>query len=337
MQSDRLGRREFITLLGGAVAFWSHAASAQKSGGMRRIGVLLSLAETDPEGKAQFSGFTQRLAELGWIDGRNLRMEIRWGRGDVDRIRTFAKELVALQPDVIFAHGTPVTAALHRETQAIPIVFVTVSDPVGDGFVAGLPHPGGNITGFLTSESAITAKMFELLTEIVPGLKRVAILFNPDTAPGGGAYYFPDFEAGARSANVEPIAARARSDAEIEAVVTSLAGEPSGGLVIMPDYFMLNHIGPIILLVARNNVPAIYPWRSVVANDGALLSYGPDLRDIVRRGAPYVDRILRGANPAELPVQVPTKFETAVNVKTAKALGLEVPTSILLRADEVIE
>jgi len=315
---------------------WPLAARAQQPAGMRRIGVLLSLTESD-EGKAQLSGFTQGLAELGWVDGRNLRTEVRWGSGDVDRIRTFAKELVALQPDVILAHGTPVTAALQRETRTIPIVFVTVSDPVGDGFVAGLPHPGGNITGFLTSESAITAKMFELLSEIAPGLKRVAILFNPDTAPGGGVYYFRDFDAAARSNNVEPIAARARSDAEIEAVVTSLGGEPGGGLVVMPDYFMLNHIGPITLLAARNNVPAIYPWRSVVANNGALFSYGPDLRDIVRRGAPYVDRILRGEKPADLPVQVPVKFEMAVNTKTAKALGLMISATLLARADEVIE
>jgi len=329
-------RREFITLLGGAAA-WPLAARAQQPQRTRRIGVLLSLAESDPEGRAQFSGFMQGLAELGWIDGRNLRTEVRWGRGDVDRIRTFAKELVTLHPDVIVAHGTPVTAALHRETRTIPIVFVTVSDPVGDGFVAGLPHPGGNITGFLTSESAITAKMFELLTEIAPGLKRVAIVFNPDTAPGGGAYYLPEFEAGARSANVEPIAARARSDTEVEAVVTSLGGEPGSGLVIMPDYFMLNHIGQIILLAAQKNIPAIYPWRSVVADDGGLISYGPNLRDVVRRGAPYVDRILRGEKPADMPVQVPVKFEMAVNAKTAKALGLIVPPSIRLRADEVIE
>ena len=331
-----MNRRALIRLIGASAA-WPLAARAQQRERMRRIGVLLSLAESDPEGKAQLSGFMQGLAELGWIDGRNLRTEVRWGRGDVDRIRTFAKELVALQPDVIVAHGTPVTAALQRETRTIPIVFVTVTDPVGDGFVAGLPHPGGNITGFLTSESAITAKMFELLTEIAPGLKRVAMLFNPDTAPGGGAYYFRDFEAAARSINVEPIAARARSDAEIEAVVTSLGGEPGSGLVIMPDYFMLSHRGPIISLAARNNVPAVYPWRSLVANDGALLTYGPDLRDIVRRGAPYVDRILRVEKPADLPVQVPVKFEMAVNAKTAKALGLTVPPSILLRADEVIE
>jgi putative ABC transport system substrate-binding protein len=262
---------------------------------------------------------------------------VRWGGGDVDQIRTFAKELVALQPDLIVAQGTPVTAALQRETRTIPIVFVVVTDPVGDGFVAGLSHPGGNITGFLTSESAITAKMFELLTEIAPGLRRVAMLFNPDTAPGGGTYYFRDFEAAARSTKVEPIAARARSDAEIEAIVASLGRESGGGLVVMPDYFMVNHVGPIILLAARNNVPAVYPWRFVVAKDGALLSYGPNLRDIVRRGAPYVDRILRGEKPADLPVQVPVKFEMAVNAKTAKALGLTVPPSILVRADEVIE
>ena len=279
-------RREFIKLIGGAAALWSQVASAQNAGGVRRIGVLLSLAESDPDGKAALSGFMQGLAELGWIDGRNLQTEVRWGRGDVDRIRGFAKELVALQPDVILSHGTPVTAALHRETRTIPIVFVTVSDPVGDGFVAGLPHPGGNITGFLTSESAITAKMLELLTEIAPGLKRIAILFNPDTAPGHGAYYYPDFEAAARSTNIEPIAARARTDGEIEAAVTSLGGEPGSGIIVMPDYFMLNHIKAITLLAARSNVPAIYPWRSVVANDGALFSYGPDLSDNVRRGAP---------------------------------------------------
>src|SRR6266567_7980354 len=189
-------RREFITLFGGAAA-WPLAARAQQPEQVRRIGVLLSVAESDPEGKAQLSGFTQGLAELGWIDGRNLRMEVRWGAGDVDRIRTFAKELVALQPDLIVAQGTPVTAALRRETRTIPIVFVVVTDPVGEGFVTALARPGGNITGFLTSEGAIGAKMLQLLTEIAPGTKRVAMLFNPDTAPGAGTYYFRDFEAAA--------------------------------------------------------------------------------------------------------------------------------------------
>jgi putative ABC transport system substrate-binding protein len=328
-------RREFITLLGGA-AIWPLTAHAQQPE-RRRIGVLMGVEENDPEGKTQLSQFTQGLAESGWIDGRNLRVEVRWGGGDVNRTRTFAKELVALQPDVILAQGTPGTAALQRETRTIPIVFVIVADPVGPGFVASLPRPGGNITGFINSEAVIGAKMLELLTEIAPGLKRVAMIFNPDTAPGRGTYYFRDFEAAARSTKVEPIAARARSDAEIEAIITSLGRESGGGLVVMPDYFMVNHVGPIILLAARNNVPAVYPWRFVVAKDGALLSYGPDLRDIVRRGAPYVDRILRGEKPADLPVQVPVKFEMAVNAKTAKALGLTVPPSILVRADEVIE
>src|SRR6266853_4917919 len=329
-------RREFIKAAAGSVAVWPLAARAQQGDRVRRLAVLMGVEESDPEAKAQLSGFTQALAQLGWTEGRNLRMEVRWGgSSDVNRARSLAKELVALKPDVILSQGTPVTAAFKRETQTIPIVFVVVTDPVGDGFVAGLPHPGGNITGFLTSESGITAKMFELLTEIAPGLRRVAMLFNPDTAPGGGTYYFRDFEAAARSTKVEPIAARARSDAEIEAIITSLGRESGGGLVVMPDYFMVNHVGPIILLAARNNVPAVYPWRFVVAKDGALLSYGPDLRDIVRRGAPYVDRILRGEKPADLPVQVPVKFEMAVNAKTAKALGLTVPPSILVRADEV--
>src|SRR5262245_47972128 len=274
-------RRAFITLIGGAAAWPLTARAQQPAERMRRIGVLMS-AENDPDGKAQLSGFTQELAGIGWTDGRNVRIEVRWGGGDVNRIRTFAKELVALQPDVILAQGTPVTAALQRETRTIPIVFVTVTDPVGDGFVAGLPHPGGNITGFLTSESAITAKMFELLTEIAPGLKRVAMLFNPDTAPGSGAYYFRDFEAAARSTKVEPIAARANSDAEIEAVVTSLGREPSGGLVVMPDYFMVNHI----LSQSYYSQPETMYQRSILGDswslkDGALLSYGPDLRDIV--------------------------------------------------------
>jgi putative ABC transport system substrate-binding protein len=332
-----VNRRDFISLFGGAAA-WPIVARAQQGERMRRIGVLMSAQEDDPEGKAQLSGFTRELAALGWTNGRNLQMEIRWGGGsDVNRAQSFAKELVALQPDVILAQGTPVTAAFHRETRTIPIVFVVVTDPVGDGFVAGLPRPGGNITGFLTSESGITAKMFELLAEIAPGLKRVAMLFNPDTAPGGGAYYFRDFEAAARSNKVEPIAARARTDAEIETAIASLAAPSGAGLVVMPDFFMFNRVEPIISLCARHKVPAIYPWRSVIARKSALLSYGPDLKDIVRRGAPYVDQILRGAKPADLPVQVPVKFEMAVNAKVAAALGLTVPPSLLVRADEVIE
>jgi len=327
-------RREFVVGLGSAAA-WPVVARAQRA--ERVLGVLMSVEENNPEGKIQLSRFTESLVESGWTEGRNLRMEVRWGGGDVNRTRTFAKELVALQPDVILAQGTPGTTALHRETHTIPIVFVIVADPVGPGFVASLPRPGGNITGFINSEAVIAAKMLELLTEIAPGLKRVAMIFDPDTAPGRGTYYFRDFEAAAKSFRLEPIATDARSDAEIETVIKSLRGEPRGGLVVTPDYFMFNHSRQIASQAARNNVPAVYPWRSVVATQDGLLSYGPDLVDIVRRSAPYVDRILRGAKPADLPVQVPVKYEMAVNAKTAKALGLTIPPSLLARADEVIE
>jgi putative ABC transport system substrate-binding protein len=329
-------RREFITLVGGAVAAWPLVARAQQPERTRLIGVLMSVEE-NAEGKTELSAFTQGLAESGWTDGRNLRMEVRWGGGDVNRTRTFAKELVALQPDVILAQGTPGTAALQREIRTIPVVFVVVADPVGPGFVAGLSRPGGNITGFINSEAVMGAKMLELLREIAPGLERIAMMFNPDTAPGRGTYYLRDFEAAARSSNLKSIAAEARSDADIETVVTSLGGEPRGGLVVTPDYFMFNHTEQIVSQAARNNVPTVYPWKSVVVKQDGLLSYGPDLVDIVRRSAPYVDKILRGAKPADLPVQVPVKFEMAVSVKTAKVLGLTVPPSILLRADEVIE
>jgi putative tryptophan/tyrosine transport system substrate-binding protein len=309
----------------------------QKIVAVRHVGVLLSVDEKDPEGKAQLAGFVQRLAELGWSEGQNLKLEIRWSAGNLDQIRTFARELVASQPDVILAASTPVTAALHRETQTIPVVFVVVSDPVGDGFVASLAHPGGNMTGFLHSESGIGAKMLQLLNQIAPGVKRVAMLFNPDTAPGGGTYYFRDLETAAQSSQIELIAARARSDAEIETVLTSLGATLGGGLIVMPDFFMFTREKTIVSLAARMKVPTIYPWRFVVNRDGGLLSYGPDLRDIFRSGAPYVDQVLRGVKPADLPVQVPVKFEMAVNVRTAKALGLIVSSSIALLADEVVE
>jgi putative tryptophan/tyrosine transport system substrate-binding protein len=329
-------RREFIALMGGAAATRPLAARAQQPDRMRRIGVLMANDENDPEGKAWLSGFTRGLQELGWTDGRNLQMNVRWGAGNVDLMRMFAKELVDLQPETILAGTTPATAALQRETRTIPIVFASVSDPVGDGFVAGLPRPGGNITGFITMEAAMAGKWVELLTEIAPGVKRAAMMFNPDTAPGGGSYFLPAFEAAARSLKVAPIAAPVHGDAEIETVMTSLSREPGGGLVVNADAFMLAHRAPIILLAARNNVPAVYSL-SVFARAGGLLSYGPNEVDIFRHSASYVDRILRGAKPADLPVQLPVKFEMALNAKTAKALGLAVPPSILLRADEVIE
>lgn len=330
-------RREFFTIVGGAAAAWPFGARAQQSAGAKRLGVLMSVRENDPEGRAQLSGFMEALAALGWIVDSNLRMEVRWGGGDVNRTRSFAKELVALQPDVILTQGTPGTAALQPETRTIPIVFVVVADPVGPGFVASLSRPGGNITGFINSEAAMGAKMLELLMEIASGIKRVAMIFNPDTAPGRGTYYYRDFEAAARSSQIEPIEARARTDAEIESVVTSLGGVPPGGLVVTPDYFMFNHTQQIVSQAARNNVPTIYPWRPVVSKQDGLISYGPDLVDIVRRSASYVDKIFRGDKPADLPIQVPVRFEVAVNVKTARALGLTVPSSIVVRAEEVIE
>jgi putative ABC transport system substrate-binding protein len=328
-------RRDFIAGAAGAAA-WPLAARAQQGMRVRRIGVLLGWDDNDPLSKAWFSGFTQGISELGWTDGRNLRMDVRWAAGNVDRMRMFSKELIGLGPELILAGTTPVTAALQRETQTIPIVFAGISDPVGAGFVASLARPGGNITGFINIEADIGGKWLELLTEIEPAIKRVAIMFNPDTAPGAGTYYLPAFEAAARLSKVEPITAQVHSDAEIETVMTSLARDGVGGLVVSPDGFMVVHRAQVILLAARNNLLVISDGV-IPAKDGALLSYGADLRDIFRRSASYVDRILRGAKPAELPVQLPTKYEMAVNLKTAKALGLVVPQSILLRANEVIE
>jgi putative ABC transport system substrate-binding protein len=328
-------RREFITLLGGAGA-WPLAARAQQAGGMRRVGVLMALDENDPEAKAYLTGFTQGLADLGWAISRNLSVNVRWAAGNVDRMRMSAKELLDLQPDVMLANTTPVTAALQRATSTIPIVFVIVADPVGSGFVASLPRPGGNITGFAIEEASTPGKRLELLTVIAPAVKRVAIIFNPETAAEGGSYYIPAFEAAAQMHRVEPIIAPVRSDAEIETVITGLGGQPVGGLVAMNDGFMLVHRSQIISVARRNNVPAVY-YDTIFAREGGLLSYGTDRADVFRRAAPYVDRILRGAKPADLPVQVPTKFEMAVNLKTAKALGLTVPPTMLTLADEVIE
>jgi putative ABC transport system substrate-binding protein len=326
-------RRTFIAALGSAAA-WPLAARAQQSDRVRRIGVLMPYDENDLEGKLRYSAFAQALTDLGWTDGRNVRIDLRWAGGDINRMRAFAQELVGLQPDVILANTTPATAALQRETRTIPIVFANVSDPVGSRLVAVLTQPGGNITGFGFWEGSMGGKWLELLSEIAPGLKRVAIMFNPDTAPA--SVYTPSFETAAQSLKVEPIFAPVHGDAEIETAITGLAREPGGGLVVMPDAFLIAHRAPIILAVARNNVPAVY-WASFFARDGDLLSYGPDQVDPFRRAATYVDRILRGARPAELPVQFPTKFEVVVNLTTAKALGLTVPQSILLRADEVIE
>jgi len=326
-------RREFITVLGGAAAAWPLAARAQQ--GVRLIGVLIPGDENDPEGKLRLSAFTQALADLGWTDGRNVRMDLRWAGADLNRIRALAQELVGLQPDIIVTVATPPTAAVQRETRTIPIVFVNVGDPVAIGLVARLDRPSGNITGFATYEASLGGRWLELLSEIAPGLKRAAIMFDPDTSPV--STFMPSFEMAARSLKVVPIIAPIHSDGEIETAITALGREPGGGLVVMPESFTNTHRAAIIAAVARNNVPAVYGF-SYFARDGGLLSYGPDPVDILRRSASYVDRILRGgAKPAELPVQFPTRFEMVLNLKTAKALGLTVPPSIWLRADEVIE
>jgi len=314
---------------------WPLTLRAQQSERLRRIGVLTPYSESDPYAKAQFDAFVQGLAELGWSEGRNLRMDVRWAAGDLDRVRMYAKELVTLQPDVILVDSTPQTAALQRVTSTIPIVFVVVSDPIGSGFVTGLPRPGGNMTGFSNQDPSMGGKWVELLREIAPNLSRVVAMFNPETAPFVRSYYLPPFEAAARSLKMEPMVALVHSDADIETAITSL-GRESGGLVIMPDAFLLAHRASIISLAARNNVPAV-SQTSLIPRDGGLISYGPDLADLYRRGADYVDRVLRGAKPSELPVQLPAKFEMAINVKTAKVLGLTVPASLLARADEVIE
>jgi putative ABC transport system substrate-binding protein len=326
-------RREFITLLGGAAA-WPLAASAQQRERMRRIGVLMTNDENDPEQKRRLSAFTQALADLGWTDGRNVRMDLRNAGDDINRIPVLAQELIGLQPDIIVTTSTPATAALQRETRTIPIVFVSVSDPVAQRIVARLNRPGGNITGFANYEASIAGKWVELLSEIAAGLKRAAIMFNPDTAPVSAL--MPSFETAARSLRVALIIAPVHSDAEIETTIIALGREPGGGLVVMPGAFMVVHRAPVILAAARNNVPTVYS-NSPYVRDGGLLSYGPDQLDILRRAATYVDRILRGEKPGDLPVQFPVKYEMVVNLKTAKALGLAVPPSIRLRADEVVE
>jgi putative ABC transport system substrate-binding protein len=271
---------------------------------------------------------------LGWTDGRNVRMDLRWESGDTYRRRALAQELVGLQPDIILTIGTPATIALQRETQTIPIVFVTGVDPVPLGIVPRLNRPSGNVTGFATFEPSLGGKWLELLLDIAPGLKRAAIMFDPDNATV--STYMPSFETAARSLKVVPIIAPVHGDVEIETAIIALGREPGGGLVVIPNVFTDVHRASIISAAARNNVPAVYV-ASHYPRNGALLSYGPDLVDIFRRAATYVDRILRGEKPGDLPVQFPTKFEMVVNLKTAKALGLTVPPSIMLRADEQIE
>jgi putative ABC transport system substrate-binding protein len=333
-------RRNFIAGLGSTMA-WPMVARAQQSDRVQRIGMLMTFDEKDPAPKTYVSAFTQALAGLSWTDGRNVRLDIRWAGADINRIRALAHELVGLQPDIIVTSNTPATIFLQRETRTIPIVFAGVGDPVASGIVARLDRPSGNVTGFAIFEASLAGKWLELLSEIAPGLKRAATLLPADTAavatePRALSIAMPSLETAARSLKVELIIARVHNNAEIETAIRDLGRETGGGLVVGGAAFASAHRAPIISAAARNNVPAVY-WRSDLARDGGLLSYGPDGVDIWRRAATYVDRILRGEKPGDLPVQFPTKYEMVVNLKTAKALGLTVPQSILLRADEIIE
>jgi putative tryptophan/tyrosine transport system substrate-binding protein len=329
-----MNRREVFALLGGAAA-WSVEARAQQER-VRRVGVLMGWTETDPEFRSWLAAFVQEFARLGWVDGGNVRIDQRWTNYDAARTQRFAKELVELQPDVILTGATPATVALHQETRTIPIVFAAVADPVGSGFVAGLQRPGGNMTGFINIEDSVGGKWLEMLKEIAPGISRAAAMFNPDTSALGGAYYLPAFEAAARALKVKSIITPVHSDAEIEAGINLLGREPGGGLVVLSDSFMGAHRGTVIAAANRNNVPSIFDVP-FFPRDGGLLSFGPSYPDIFRRAATNVDRILKGEKPADLPVQVPTRYQLVINLKTARALGLNVAPSLLAIADEVIE
>jgi putative tryptophan/tyrosine transport system substrate-binding protein len=325
-------RREFITLLGGAAA-WPLAARAQQPERMRRIGVLMAFAENDPEVQANITAFRQALQKLGWTDGRNARVDYRWGGADSERIRGYAIELV-VKPDVILVSTALVLQPLRQETRSIPIVFTQIGEPVQSGVVASLAHPGGNITGFAAFGASVWGKSLEVLKEVAPHVARVAVILNPDQAPQAGMWRA--VEAAAPSLAVKATATPVRNAVEIERAINAFAREPNGGLIVLPSGPTIVHRELIIALAARHRLPAIYPYRPFVAA-GGLICYGLDLAEQYRGAAAYVDRILRGEKPADLPVQQPTKFELVINLTTAKALGLKIPESFLLRADEVIE
>ena len=327
-------RREFITIAGGAAA-WPLVARAQQSATPRRIGVLMSVAADDPRTKAQLAGLRDGLARLGWIEGSTIHIDYRFAGANLDQFSVLAKELIALHPEVIFSQSTPVTAALQKETRAIPIVFVEVSDPTGSGFIASLAHPGGNLTGIIQYEPGIAGKWLAMLKEIAPNLARVALLANPKGT--AYEYFLRNATAAASSLGIEIISSPVDNVADLEQSISSLARQHNGGLLCPPETFITAHRDLVIALAAKYRLPAVYPWRYFVTDNGGLMSYGIDLVDVYQQSASYIDRILRGANPADLPVQSPTRYETALNLKTAKALGFSVPASLLVRADEVIE
>jgi putative ABC transport system substrate-binding protein len=327
-------RREFVTLLGGAAATWPLAARAQQAKGTRRIGMLISGAENHPQWQAPMTAFRQRLQQLGWAVGQNLQIDYRWA-SDLNRIRAFAAELVSLAPDVLFTMNTPSVLAMHDKTNAIPIVFAIVTDPVGSGLVSNLARPGINVTGFTNYEFSTSGKWLELLKEMAPGIAKVAVIFNPKTAPYASGYLRP-LQAAATSLGMELMASGVVDASQIERIVAEAGRGRDGGLMTLPDFSTGIHRELIIALAARHRVPAVYHYRFFAAS-GGLMSYGIDITEQFREAASYVDRILRGEKPADMPVQAPTKYELVINLKTAKTLGLEVPWFLQQRADEVIE
>jgi putative ABC transport system substrate-binding protein len=331
-----VARRKFILAFGGATVAWPLAARAQQSTPMRRMGLLVGYSEKDPEARAQIASLREALQKLGWTADRNIQISERWASGDRETMRRHAAELVGLDPDVIVGVSVSVVVALRSETRTIPIVFTRVSDPIGSGLVETLSHPSGNATGFTNFEASMGGKWLELLKEIAPAIERAAIVFDPGTAAGGGSFYLGPFEAAAASLAVTPIEAPVHNVGDIESALGTLASQSNGGVVVMPDAFTPVHRDLIITLAARHRLPAVYPFR-FFATSGGLMSYGVNVMEQFPRAAAYVDRILKGARPADLPVQQPTKFELVVNLKTAKALGLTISESLLQRADEVIE
>jgi putative tryptophan/tyrosine transport system substrate-binding protein len=326
-------RRDVIALLGGSAAAWPLGARAQQPDRMRHIGVLSGLAD-DPEGQARVAAFRQELQRLGWTDGRNMRLDIRWGGGDAEFLRKLAAELVALAPDVLFSTGTASTGPLLQATRAVPIVFASVIDPVGAGFVESLARPGGNATGFLQFEYSLSGKWLELLREIAPGVKRAAVLRDHNLTAGIGQ--FAALQAVAPSGVVDFTTVNLLDHAEIERAIAAFTRYPDGGLIVTASALSIVHRDLIIMLAARHTLPAVY-WDRLFVSSGGMVSYGADQIDHCRRAAAYVDRILKGEKPADLPVQAPTKYELVINLKTAKALGLEIPPTVLARANEVIE
>jgi len=329
-------RRDFIALIGCAAVTWPLTTRAQQPDGMRRIAALMDTDDNNSDGQTRVAALRQALQQFGWTEGRNIRIDLRWGSGDVERTRGFAAELVHLSPDVIFAYAKAQLAPLSRETRTIPIVFCGASAPVKDGFIASFAHPGGNITGFTQYEPSMVGKWLETLKEIAPATGQVAIVVNPETAPLGGTFYLREFENAAATLGVKPITNFVHNEADIETAIAALGQAPNSGLIVAPETFTTAHRKLFIALAERNRVPTIYALRQF-PETGGLMSYGPDTIDTVRQAAGYIDRILRGEKPADLPVQAPTKFEFVINLKTAKALGLDPPPALLIRAEKVIE